>query len=136
ESDLEAAAGLLQRLIADGLAPRDADAAARSRLSLFWQNQAAVIGPVNSVLLHHALSRTGDLAHAENDSVRVGENPQLAILSAPLAGDRLLGTLGHVAGYAVFLREKHAGDDHTAAAMLVAKHLSQRAGAWEAAVML
>src|SRR5690606_2981544 len=87
-------------------------------------------------ILHHAFTRTGEITH---DSERAGPqsgSSQLTITSAPFVGDHLNGSLGIVAGYAVFMRQQHVGDDHTKAAMLVAQHLSRRAGNWEAANML
>lgn len=136
QEDIEATAQFLADLAESGLAPKDAATVSRSRLRRFWDGHASVIAPVNNVLLHHALSRLGELTHDNDRNNALQGSSKLAILAAPHLGDQLEGVFGTVAAYAVFRREQHAGDDHTRAVMLVAEHLSHRAGHWEAATML
>ena len=98
--------------------------------------EAHLMGPVNRTLLHHVLSRFGDLTHDAERIAPPEGTAEVAILSAPLPDGRLLGQYGTVASYAVFRRTDHAGDDHTQAVMQVAQHLSRRMGYWEAANLL
>lgn len=136
EDDIKAGAQLVYQLVNEGLIGKDLESIARNRLSAFWTGGASIIAPVGPAILHHALSRLGELTHDPDSDAPLAGKSQLAIMSPPLFTDQLHGITGSVASYAVFLREQHAGDDHTLAAMLVAQHLSRRAGYWEAANLL
>lgn len=111
--------------------------ASRSRLERFWEKQATAVAPVNHLLLHHAFTRVGELTHPEATDATTGDTHSvLAVTSPPYFGEHLAGVSGYVAGYAVFRREPHVGDDHTQAVMLVADHLSRRLGLWQASRLL
>lgn len=136
QKDLEDAAHLLHHLLDHGLMAKEVPTVSRNRLRSFWEGGAALIAPVDHTLLHHAISRVGELTHdPDHPNARSGPS-QLTITSAPFMSEDLNGSHGYVAGYGVFLREEHAGDDHTRVAMLVAQHLSRTAGYWEAATLL
>lgn len=136
QAEIENAAQVLRALIDAGLVSRDIETVSRSRLGRFYTGEAVLIGPVNRTLLHHVLSRLGELTHdSERLEAPVGES-DLTLLSAPIAGEALAGQYGAVPSYAVFRRAAHAGDDHTQAVMQVAQHLSRRMGYWEAANIL
>lgn len=131
------AATFLHHLRQEKLISAQPDQASRTRLESFWEHQAASVAPVNHLLLHHAFTRVGELTHPEeSDAVTRHTHSVLAVTSPPYFGDHLVGVSGYVAGYAVFRREPHAGDDHTRAVMLVADHLSRRLGLWQASRLL
>ncbi len=134
--EIARAAGVLSGMASEGLLSRDADEISRTRLRRFYEGEAHLMGPVNRTLLHHVLSRFGDLTHDAERITPPEGMAEVAILSAPLPDGRLLGQYGTVASYAVFRRTDHAGDDHTQAVMQVAQHLSRRMGYWEAANLL
>ncbi len=131
------AAHFLHSLQQEKLMSAQPEQVSRSRLENFWERQAAAVAPVNHLLLHHAFTRVGELTHPEESDAAAGHSSSvLAVTSPPYFGDHLVGVSGYVAGYAVFRREPHVGDDHTRAVMLVADHLSRRLGLWQASRLL
>lgn len=137
--DVEAAersATLLTQWVAEGVMSRQVANASRSRLAAFWDRRAALMMPANHLLLHHALSRTGELAHDEDGRDAHTQPAPLSLLAPVYTGDHWQGVPGHAAVYVALLRDEHAGDDHTRAVMHVGEHLSRRLGLWEAVHLL
>lgn len=133
QEEIARAAEVLTALGQAGLISKDVEGTSRSRLRRFYEGEAVVMGPVNRSLLHHVLSRIGDLTHDSERIAAPDGQGVVTLLAAPLGGGEVVGHYGTVTSYAVFRREEHPGDDHTQAVMQVAQHLSRRMGYWEAA---
>jgi len=135
EKTIIACVNLLSDWQQKGFLPKDAQAAARSRLGSFWSGRSLALAPTTPWLWHHLWQRSGVLTSpdASSKNGKLEETEQKISWIAPPTTQKAV--LINVPGYAVFRQQNYQGDDQTQAAVMVAKYFSRSIGNWEATVL-
>jgi len=115
EADAARAADFVQRLLSSQAGGRDASALSRSRFVALAAGDVQVVAPVNPYSAQSALRRRPDHYVAVPPPAPPGLTPTLTVTPS---------------AYLVFRRSAYLGDDHTRAAVELARFLAAKSEAW------